>query len=714
MNNLLIQPHGVLLVVKKIEEKNIIIAVSDNVCDYFGPSIDDLLDKDLKVLLSEHQINVILDLIPDESLHVSNWLTFDIQTKNSLSTFDVIIHNHFPHIMLEFSVASDSKGKYLLNTYHNLIKEISSRLEQTHSLNNICDIVTSKVLQMTGMQQVMLFRFDEQSRSRLFSIKKSGNLDIEFDIDKFFSSVDISHYLNSYVRVVPSVEYVPSKVVTHKNFINEDFDLEHSLLRDISSHKREYLEKLGIKSFISMSIIIGTRLWGVVVGISRQDNYIRPFIRSSCELLAQLLSSNILNLTALEAREDQDRVNRVVKEIHNRLREKRSLKEILPEILGQLIKALKANGLAIIINSEIYSCGAGIPTKEITRFAAWLRSNYGSKAFSTDNLVEVYDDQNGGTFAVLALPLNIDQGEYIIWFREKIDQSYDRYGHYHRNENLQNKYDSFISWSWKEIEINGAREIALDISNKYSMEASELNKKLILKTKELQKSNEDLKEFAYVASHDLKEPLKMVTSYCELLEKRYSSVLDDKGLKYLSFAVDGARRLDRLIDSLLEYSKVGRLLDSDFEIIVFNELFSTVVTNLEVSIKEKSAKIIIDENIPNIKGHYLGLVQLFQNLMSNSLKFSKGQDVVIRIYHIANEDFLDIYVEDNGIGIDPTFKEQVFKIFERLHTASDYPGTGIGLAICKKIVESHSGKIWIQEKDDAGTLFVIRLPTNTN
>lgn len=226
--------------------------------------------------------------------------------------------------------------------------------------------------------------------------------------------------------------------------------------------------------------------------------------------------------------------------------------------------------------------------------------------------------------------------------------------------------------------------------------------------KELAISNEELEQFAYVASHDLQEPLRMVTSFLTQLEKKYGTILDAKGKTYIDFAVDGAKRMRQIILDLLEYSRAGRTIES-VENIDVNELVKGIQILFRKRIEERKATIIFDP-LPMLYGYISPLRQVFQNLISNALKYSRT-DVPPRIKITATEqgNFWEFTITDNGIGIAEEYFDKIFIIFQRLHTKETFSGTGLGLAITKKIIESHGGKIWLSSEEGVGSVFYFTL-----
>jgi PAS domain S-box-containing protein len=227
-------------------------------------------------------------------------------------------------------------------------------------------------------------------------------------------------------------------------------------------------------------------------------------------------------------------------------------------------------------------------------------------------------------------------------------------------------------------------------------------------TKDLEHSNKELEQFAYVASHDLQEPLRMVASYTQLLERRYNDLLDEKGKQYIYYAVNGAQRMQQLISDLLMFSRVGTK-GKEFKVTDMNTVYQQAVTNLEVAIQENKAQVTCD-SLPIISGDEVQLIQLFQNLIGNAVKFHGSEPPQIQIHVQDREKDWLFSVSDNCIGMDEKYKDRIFIIFQRLHTKDEYQGTGIGLAVCKKIVERHEGQIWVESKVGEGATFYFMIP----
>jgi PAS domain S-box-containing protein len=253
-----------------------------------------------------------------------------------------------------------------------------------------------------------------------------------------------------------------------------------------------------------------------------------------------------------------------------------------------------------------------------------------------------------------------------------------------------------------------ADEAIRELNNKLEQRVAERTQELLRSNDALRQSNDDLSQFAYAASHDLQEPLRMVSLYSQILEKKYGAKLDGDADQLIAFVVGGAKRMEMLLKDLLTYSRAtssdeGPPRPIDCELVV-----RQVLLNLEASIQQESAHIAWDP-LPTVQAHEIRLVQLFQNLISNAIKYRSAEPPEIRLIAELSEAGWIISVQDNGIGIEPEYAQQVFGIFKRLH-GQKYPGTGIGLAICQRIVERYGGRIWVDSQAGAGSVFRFTLP----
>lgn len=262
-----------------------------------------------------------------------------------------------------------------------------------------------------------------------------------------------------------------------------------------------------------------------------------------------------------------------------------------------------------------------------------------------------------------------------------------------------------------ELQVAQRTEELRDANAHLSVELDERRRaevKLAQYATDLARSNVELEQFAYIASHDLQEPLRMVASFTQLLAKRYQGRLDQDAQEFIEFAVDGANRMQQLLHDLLVYSRVGTRgkppAPTDL-----NEILAHAEANLQVAIRESGA-VVTHEPLPIVAGDRVQLTQLFQNLLANAIKFRGKEAPLIHVSAQVQDGAWLIAVKDNGIGLDPQHRERIFNIFQRLHPRHAYPGTGVGLAICKKIVERHGGRIWVESTAGRGSTFYFSIP----
>ncbi|MAT98707.1 MAG: hypothetical protein CL608_16310 [Anaerolineaceae bacterium] len=251
----------------------------------------------------------------------------------------------------------------------------------------------------------------------------------------------------------------------------------------------------------------------------------------------------------------------------------------------------------------------------------------------------------------------------------------------------------------------GAVAVNRDITDQLKIEEA-----LRERTRSLEASNEELAQFAYAASHDLQEPLRMITSYLQLIAQRYQDQLDDEAMEFIGYAVDGAKRMRQLIVDLLTYSRIGQQNQGVGQV-ELEKILQQVLFNLEVQIQEANIAITHDP-LPTITADKTQMLQLLQNLISNAIKFRKDESPKVHISAQQEPARWVIQIADNGIGMQPEFTKKIFAIFQRLHTREEYPGTGIGLAICKKIVQKHKGEIWVDSEPGVGSTFSFSIPSN--
>lgn len=300
------------------------------------------------------------------------------------------------------------------------------------------------------------------------------------------------------------------------------------------------------------------------------------------------------------------------------------------------------------------------------------------------------------------MPMAMGEYERALEYQERYAEIQEQYANVQRNRQfLDMEIRHTIKEKQKEIE-------QLTRDNEFKALLLQKSDQISRQNEELKQANEDLKQFAYIASHDLKEPLRMISSFTQIIQRITEKHLDEKQKQYFDFVTEGVGRMNGLLDGLLKYATVGNN-EQEIGLVDLNDVLAVCQSNLKVRIEETEASLIIDP-LPTVQGSMQLLTQLYQNLLTNALKFIKpGVKPVIKIGVAESEEKHIIFVQDNGIGILEEHKEKIFEIFHRLHPQTEYEGTGIGLAICQKIVKRLDGSIWVESETGGGATFYVSL-----
>ena len=352
-------------------------------------------------------------------------------------------------------------------------------------------------------------------------------------------------------------------------------------------------------------------------------------------------------------------------------------------------------------SEQHYSALVGSMTDAVFRFKGkWI-------TWCNDRVEKMYGytrEELTGKEASFLLP----EGESLQEFMVKVSAALAEPGHFHSSGRVRKKNGSLMDVEYIVSKIKGGETVELVAVSRDITERVKVEEKLKQTMAELSRSNTELEQFAYVASHDLQEPLRMVASYTQLLGRRYKDKIGADADEFIGYIVDGATRMQQLINDLLSYSRVGTR-GKPFETTECEVILEKALLNLKTTIEENHA-VVTHDVLPALMADSSQLVQLFQNLVGNAIKFHGDERPEVHIGAERNGTQWIFSVRDNGIGIDPKYFERIFVIFQRLHARAEYPGTGIGLAICKKIVERHKGRIWVESQPGKGSTFNFTIP----
>ncbi|HEY9845279.1 MAG TPA: ATP-binding protein, partial [Candidatus Caenarcaniphilales bacterium] len=545
-------------------------------------------------------------------------------------------------------------------------------------------------------------------------------------------------YTFNRLRLIPHVNYRPVELVPLNNPVtHRPLDLSFSVLRSVSPIHIEYLNNMEVAASMSISLVKDKKLWGLIACHHQSEKYLTYEVRTACEFLGQVMS---LELATKEDNEDLDyrmKLKLIQSQFVEAIPQAENFIDGLVESESNLLELVSAQGVALSSLDELVVMGKTPSEAEIQDLLAWLPTKIQQDIFSTDSLPKIYpaaEQFKDAASGLLALSISKTQKNYILWFRPQVIQTVTWGGNPHKPVEVApdgslhlSPRKSFERWQetvrlkslpWKQCEIEAALELKSAIIGIVLRKADELARINI----ELERSNSELDAFAYIASHDLKEPLRGIHNYSSFLIEDYADILNEEGNSKLQTLVRLTQRMEDLIDSLLHFSRLGRV-----ELLMqwtnLNELLRNVVDVLSISLKETAVDIRIPRPLPVIRCDRVQVGEVFSNLISNAIKYNDKTDKWVEIgwldavpgseqAHLEEKagQTIVFYVRDNGIGIREKHLDTIFRIFKRLHAPNRYGGgTGAGLTIAKKIVERHNGKIWVESTYGEGSTFYLTL-----
>ena len=720
-----IQPYGVLLVLEEPELN--ILQVSSNTYDVFGITPENMLQKKLEDLLDPFQMEKIKAGLLQESLDMINPTKIWARVKgDDYIVFDGIFHrNADGFLILELELAFSQENIPFLSFYH-LARASINKLEETGNLHDFCQILVQEVRKVTGFDRVMLYKFDDDGHGSVIAEEKLENM--ESYLGLHYPESDIPRparklFASNWIRIIPDTHAEPVEIFPAINpLIQRHPDLTNSILRSPYSCHIEYLHNMGVGASLSISLIKEGKLWGLIACHHQTPKYVSYEMRKACEFLGRVIFSELADREETEDYDYRMRLTYIQSALVEYMSQAENFIDGLIKHQPNLLDLTNAQGAAICFGGNYTVIGETPKEEDLNFLVQWLKNNVEEEVFYTDSLPRLYPDaQNFKNVASGLLAIPISKQNYVLWFRPEVIQTVNWGGDpnhaFEVNTSDGNTRlcprKSFELWKetvrltslrWQAVEVKAALELRKAIVNIVLRQADELAQL----AHDLERSNAELKKFAYVASHDLQEPLNQVANYVQLLEMRYEQLLDEDAKEFITFAVEGVSLMQTLIDDVLAYSKVD-MQASEFELTEVDTALAKALNNLRKRISETGAVITHDE-LPTVMADGTQLMQLFQNLIANAIKFRSDKAPQIHIGASRLEDEWLFSVQDNGIGIDPQFSDRIFVIFQRLHTRDEYPGTGMGLAICKKIIECHRGRIWVESQLGEGATFYFTIP----
>lgn len=750
-----IQPHGMLFALEEPQLK--IVSVSNNSFDFLDCHPQKLLDKKLKDLLGSEQIKAIKSCLAEDFDSI-NPRKISIYIHNKKRIFDAIIYRSNGLVILELE-PTQSPEETSFFRFHHLVKISMNKMQNASNLLELCRVVVQEIRKISGFDRVMAYRFDSEGVGEVIAEDRNNQL-VSY-LGLHFPAIDIPQearrlFTLNWLRLISDVNAQPAQLIFSPNSIfSQPLDLSFSVLRSVSPCHVEYLNNMGVAASMSISLMKNKKLWGLIACHHSSPKYVSYEIRTACEFLGQAMS---LELASQEENEDMDykmKLTSIQAKLVEAIAHNNNFAEGLRQNPSNLLDLVGAQGAALYLDGNLTLVGQTPQATEIQELLNWIESDRAPRTssietseqvhivdkvvFYTNCLPQIYPAAKQFKHiasGILVLTIAQIDRDYLLWFRPEVIQTVNWGGNpdwpigIKREDGLRlSPRKSFELWQekvhlhslpWKQWEINAALELRNALTGIVLRKADELSQI----NKDLERSNAELDAFTYIASHDLKEPLRGIHNYSNFLLEDYGQVLDAEGIAKLKTLVQLTQRMENLIDSLLHYSRLGRtelfLQQVDLDDLVKNH----VLDIFAISQGESEIDIRMPQTLPTINCDRILVRELFGNLISNAIKYNDKLEKWVEIgffdpeapdnpmpqEHQESEFCLIFYVKDNGIGIRQKHQESVFRIFKRLHPRNKYGGgTGAGLTIAKKIVERHGGRIWVESTYGKGSTFYFTL-----
>lgn len=721
-----IQPFGILLALRAADLT--VLQISDNAGEWLGSGNAALLGQPIAAIVGDENARTLSALVDGRKLESLPRYVFTFAVNGQM--LDALAHYHDGMVYVE---CEDGKLPLTIPAHQTYteVNRIAGRLQTASTLRSFCQTLAAEVRGLTGLDRVMIYRFHEDKSGEVFAEAKREDLHSYLTLR--YPAEDIPHpareiFRKIWVRPVPSVSYQQSEIVP---LLNPDsgkpLDMTYCFLRGASVMYTDYLKNMGVAMAFTLSIVVDGKLWGLIACHHTTPKIIPWPIRAASELLAQIASLQLKSAENTEfsayRQEMEDHSHRIVDAML-------SGESDLPDLLNTkpgLLDFFSSSGVALIRNGQWSTKGRVPPQGALTTLLEWVRGEFaaappGTELIHTHALSERLPPASayaGDASGLLALPISRNLDDMILWFRQEVVKTVNWAGDPYTKPMVDGPGGprlmpraSFSLWQesvreqsmpWKPIEIEAARRLRIAIMEVVVARAEQISHL----NRALEDSNAELDAFAYVTSHDLREPLRGIYHYAYYLHENAEKRGDAESREQADSLLRLTRRMDSLIESLLHFSRVGRTT-LDREPLDMTAVAQEAVDILYAGIYARKADVRIAPNMPTAHGDVVRVREIWTNLIGNAVKYSDKLNPLIEIGF--SEECHAYFVRDDGIGIAPENFDSVFEIFRRLHGKDKYGGgSGAGLAIVKRVVERHGGKIWIQSQLGQGTTFYFTL-----
>lgn len=735
-----IQAHGALLVLRLSNLS--ILQASDNAQAVLGHAADGLLGQPASRVIGLDGETRLRELLAKEQTDRNPLYLLSLPGgQNGADALDITIHIIDGVVVLEFE--STGRTEATQPDYYALVKTTVTRLQTAGSLLELCNVVVDEIRELTGQDRVMIYKFHADGHGEVLA--ESRRADLEPWLGLHYPAEDIPKparevFTKTWIRPVSDVSGALAELLP---LVNPDtgmpLDMTYCALRGVSIMYTEYLHNMGVAAALTLAIRRNENLWGLIACHHYAGpKHISHQVRAACEFLAQVVT---LQHQAAEAKEHAA-YRRSIEKVHQKLiAAAGSTGNFACFTAGtpSLLDGIQAGGAALYYDNH-WTCAGNTPNEtQLGGLKDWLiDTRLASDAhsfYATDHLAEAYPD--AAAFAkvasgLMALPVSHSERSLMLWFRPETLQTVNWGGNPHDKPLVpgphglrlspRHSFDLFSesvhqrSLPWNPVEIEAAAGLRIAVLD---LLASQVEHRIDT-NHNMARSNEELDAFAYVASHDLKEPLHSIHQYAnELLEN--AALMGDENRNKLDRMLRLTVRMDSLLDALLQFSRVGGV-EATFNAVDLNKTVNEAMEMVGFRAIDGNS-VVVPRPLPTAKCNEVQCQQIFVNLLSNALKYSDRTHKRVEVGYIdpaenhprpgcpeGSEGATIFYVADNGIGIDAQYFKQVFKLFKRLHGQNNYGGgTGAGLTIVGKLVAQHGGKVWVDSVPTQGATFYFTL-----
>lgn len=755
-----IQPYGVLFALS--DPELIILQVSANTQDYLGISSQHLLGQPLGVLLNAASLEVIQQALEN----FGRFSKSSLRVCRGEKTFDGTLYRTAATIILELEVAY-SPPEACHVQMHTLVKQAIAQLRRVPDLTDFLQLAATEIRRITGFERVMIYQFDAQGAGAV--VAEAHRDDLPSYLGLRYPATDIPEpvrelYRRGLIRYMPDLSARSVALIPTENPITQQpLDLNLSVLRSVDPCCVEYHHNMGVAAMLVISLIQGETLWGLISCHHQTPKPVAFEVREVCELLGQLIASELANKVNTEELDYWVKLRSLQSEFVKSISQIDDLKQALVNPAPRLLDLVSAQGAAVCLEDEITLVGTTPSLEQVRALMQWtetqrfipptppLSSFSDPVLFHTDSLPMLYAEAEAfkdSASGLLLLQISKVRRYTILWFRPEVLQTVNWAGDPNTSLNVAadgcvtlcprksferwQEIVRFTSLPWKACELENALDLRNAIVGIVLKKADELARV----NQELERSNRELDAFAYAASHDLKEPLRGIHNYSNLLLKGYSEVLDDVGQSRLQTLIRLTRRMEALINALLKFSRLGQA-ELNRQPTDLNQSVHQVLEDLSISRPDFQTEIRRPRPLPTVNCDPVLIHDVLVNLISNAIKYNDKPERWVEIGYIAGNRESGIgngerelppkphactdtayraptpytfYVRDNGIGIRERHLDSIFRLFKRLHEQHLYGGgTGAGLTIAKKIIERHGGQIWVESIYGEGSTFYFTL-----